>query len=65
MLTLFDIYSLAYAEMRLVLARIVYDFDMKLAEGNGRWIERQRVFGLWDRIPLMVNLKPVGPGKPT
>ncbi|KZL80355.1 isotrichodermin c-15 hydroxylase [Colletotrichum incanum] len=52
--------NLAYAEMRLVLARIVYDFDMKLAEGNGPWIERQRVFGLWDRIPLMVNLKPVG-----
>ncbi|GKT81074.1 cytochrome P450 [Colletotrichum tofieldiae] len=58
--TLYNRSALAYAEMRLVLARIVYDFDMKLAEGNGPWIERQRVFGLWDRIPLMVNLKPVG-----
>ncbi|TQN67766.1 Averantin hydroxylase [Colletotrichum shisoi] len=56
--------SLAYAEMRLLLARIVYDFDIKLAEGNGPWIERQRSFGLWDRIPLHVHLTPVSRGKP-
>lgn len=55
--------SLAYAEMRLILARIVYDFDIKLAEGNGPWIERQRTFGLWDRIPLNVYLTPVSRGE--
>ncbi|CCF33620.1 isotrichodermin C-15 hydroxylase [Colletotrichum higginsianum] len=55
--------NLAYAEMRLILARIVYDFDIKLAEGNGPWIERQRSFGLWDRIPLNVYLTPVSRGK--
>ncbi|KAK1544664.1 isotrichodermin C-15 hydroxylase [Colletotrichum paranaense] len=51
--------NLAYAEMRLILARIVFDFDLQLAEGNGSWIQRQRAFGLWDRIPLNVYLKPV------
>ncbi|KZL82594.1 isotrichodermin c-15 hydroxylase [Colletotrichum incanum] len=51
--------SLAYAEMRLILARIIYDFDIKIAEGKGSWIERQRAFSLWDRIPLNVYLKPV------
>ncbi|KAI0013292.1 putative cytochrome P450 [Xylariaceae sp. FL0662B] len=51
--------NLAYAEMRLILARIVYDFDMKLADESQRWIERQRAFSLWDRIPLYVHLTPV------
>ncbi|GJC89806.1 trichothecene C-15 hydroxylase [Colletotrichum liriopes] len=51
--------NLAYAEMRLILARIIYDFDIQLTEGNGPWIERQRAFGLWERIPLNVYLKPV------
>ncbi|OHF00679.1 isotrichodermin C-15 hydroxylase [Colletotrichum orchidophilum] len=48
--------------MRLILARIVYDFDLQLGEGNGPWIEKQRAFGLWDRIPLSVRLKSVAHG---
>ncbi|KAI1376114.1 putative cytochrome P450 [Hypoxylon crocopeplum] len=51
--------NLAYAEMRLILARIVYDFDMKLSDESQRWIERQRAFALWDRIPLYTYLTPV------
>lgn len=51
--------SLAYAEMRLIMARIVYDFDMKLADDSKDWIKRQRAFSLWDRIPLNVYLTPV------
>jgi cytochrome P450 len=38
--------SLAYAEMRLILARIIYDFDLKLAEDSKNWIERQKAFPL-------------------
>lgn len=51
--------NLAYAEMRLIMARIVYDFDMKLADDSKDWIKRQRAFSLWDRIPLNVYLTPV------
>ncbi|KAI1403738.1 putative cytochrome P450 [Hypoxylon fuscum] len=51
--------NLAYAEMRLILARIVYDFDIKLSDDSQRWIERQRTFALWDRIPLYVYMSPV------
>ncbi|TEA21029.1 Cytochrome P450 monooxygenase 1 [Colletotrichum sidae] len=51
--------NLAYAEMRMVLARLIFDFDMQLAQGNDGWIERQRAFGLWERIPLKIHLKPV------
>ncbi|KAI8214239.1 Cytochrome P450 monooxygenase 1 [Colletotrichum sp. SAR11_57] len=51
--------NLAYSEMRMVLARVIFDFDMALAPGNGDWIKRQRAYGLWDRVPLNVYLKPV------
>ncbi|KAI1846205.1 hypothetical protein JX265_010582 [Neoarthrinium moseri] len=51
--------NLAYAEMRLILARLIFDFDMKLADDSKRWIERQKAFPLWDRIPLNVYLTPV------
>ncbi|RYP71152.1 hypothetical protein DL769_004740 [Monosporascus sp. CRB-8-3] len=55
--------NLAYAEMRLILARIVYDFDMRLADDSKDWIKRQKTFSLWDRIPLNVYLTPVQRGK--
>ncbi len=42
--------------MRLILARIIYDFDMKLADDSKDWIKRQRTYGLWDRIPLNTYL---------
>ncbi|KAI2784086.1 putative cytochrome P450 [Daldinia loculata] len=51
--------NLAYTEMRLILARIIFEFDMKLSEDSQRWIERQDTFVLWDRIPLNVTLTPV------
>ena len=45
--------------MRLILARIVYDFDMRLADDSKGWLERQKAYLLWDRIPLNVYFKPV------
>ena len=51
--------SLAYAEMRLILARIVFDFDMKLADDSRDWVKRQKTYTLWDRLPLMIHLIPV------
>ncbi|KAK3329980.1 isotrichodermin C-15 hydroxylase [Apodospora peruviana] len=51
--------NLAYAEMRLILARIIFEFDMRLADDSKQWIERQKSFVLWDRIPLNMYLTPV------
>ena len=51
--------SLAYAEMRLILARIIFDFDMRLADDGKNWIDRQRGFTLWELVPLNVHLTPV------
>ncbi|KAF6831216.1 cytochrome p450 monooxygenase [Colletotrichum plurivorum] len=51
--------NLAYAEMRMVLARVLFDFDLSLNQGYDGWIEKQRAYGIWDRVPLSVHLKPV------
>lgn len=51
--------NLAYAEMRLILARIIFDFDLKLADDSKNWIERQKAFPLWDRVPLNVYVTPL------
>lgn len=50
--------SLAYTEMRLILALIIYNFDMKLDPSSCDWI-RQRNFTLWQKPPLKVYLEPV------
>ncbi|KAK3374599.1 putative cytochrome P450 [Podospora didyma] len=56
--------NLAYAEMRLIFARIIYDFDMRLAEPDVDWIKTQKVFNLWAKKPLKVHLTPVDHGVP-
>ncbi|KUJ13551.1 cytochrome P450 [Mollisia scopiformis] len=48
--------NLAYTEMRLILARVIWNFDMELSEGGEGWLEGQRPFNLWDKGPLMVRL---------
>lgn len=45
--------------MRLALARLVYDFDMSLADESDGWFEKQRSFLQWDRAELNVHFKPV------
>ena len=47
--------SLAYLEMRLILARILWSFDMQLAPESHAW-DDQESWIQWDKKPLMVNL---------
>ncbi|KAF2275245.1 cytochrome P450 [Westerdykella ornata] len=50
--------NLAYAEMRLILAKICFNFDMELDEERcGDWIGDQKIFGLWEKGPLWMRLK--------
>ena len=51
--------NLAYAEMRIVLARVLFEFDLELMESSKSWLEGLRNFTLWEKGPLMVKLKPV------
>ncbi|CCF42007.1 cytochrome P450 ClCP1 [Colletotrichum higginsianum] len=51
--------NLAYAEMKTILARLLWKFDLVLADDSQQWMERQKIFILWERGPLNVYLKPV------
>jgi hypothetical protein len=48
--------SLAYHEMRLVLATIIWHFDLELCEESDGWLN-QKVFAIWQKGPLIVKLK--------
>ncbi|KAJ4389106.1 hypothetical protein N0V93_006568 [Gnomoniopsis smithogilvyi] len=50
--------NLAYIEMRLILARVLWNFDMKLADESKNWIADQKIFLLWEKPPLNVYLTP-------
>lgn len=47
--------TLAYAEMRSILARMLWHFDMELCEISKKWTD-QNVFLLWEKRALMVKL---------
>ena len=48
--------SLAYAEMNLILARLVFEFDLQLDDEEIDWMD-QRVFTLWEKSSMMVRLR--------
>jgi hypothetical protein len=48
-------YSLAYAEMRLIAAKVFWSFDMALDESSTAWHE-QKSYNIWERKPLLVRL---------
>ena len=54
--------NLAYVEMRLILAKLLWHFDWELEgeekEKGGEWTD-QRVYLIWAKGPLMVKLTPV------
>jgi cytochrome P450 len=48
--------TLANAEQRLIMARVLWNFDLTLVKPKEGW-EKQKVFGIWIKQPLMVELK--------
>jgi len=42
--------------MKLILARIIYNFDLELVNQKTDWFD-QNTFILWDKKPLMVRVK--------
>ena len=50
--------NLAYVEMRLILVKMLYHFDLKVQEERtGDWTD-QKVFLLWEKRPLWISLLP-------
>lgn len=48
--------NLAFSEMRQIFARVLWNFDLELAERESRW-DQQKSYNLWDRGPLPVYVK--------
>ena len=48
--------NLAYLEMRLILAHLIWAFDFELQGNVGRW-EEQKTWILWEKKPLYVRVK--------
>ncbi|KAF2023284.1 cytochrome P450 monooxygenase-like protein, partial [Setomelanomma holmii] len=48
--------NLAWAEIRTILARLVWNFDMQLQDVSRNWEKGQTSFVLWSKPSLMVKL---------
>ncbi|KAI0458821.1 averantin oxidoreductase [Xylaria acuta] len=48
--------NIAYAEMKLVMARLIWHFDIENAT-EGNWLD-QKVFMVWEKSPLRIKLRP-------
>lgn len=51
--------NLAYAEMRLILARLIWAFDLQIGEDGKGWLEGQKNYLFWEKPPLQMYLTPV------
>lgn len=49
--------NFAWAEMRSILARLIWNFEMELCPESEQWDQGQKVHFVWVKPPLMVNLK--------
>jgi hypothetical protein len=47
--------SLAYCEIRLILCKLLFNFDITLSPESTNWPD-QKVYFLWEKPPLMVKL---------
>ncbi|CAG9986847.1 unnamed protein product [Clonostachys byssicola] len=50
--------NLAYVEMRVILARIIWNFDLVMAHDSQNWMNKEEVYTLWMKGPLNFYLKP-------
>ena len=48
--------NLAYSKMRLILARVLWNFDIELCEESQGW-DQQKILGFWQGGPLWVKLR--------
>ena len=50
---------MAYAEMRLLLAKMLWHFDFELADPDDDWFDRLKAFMVWEKPPLRIRLSKV------
>lgn len=52
--------SMAWQEIRLILAKVFYNFDVALSPESKLWTEDQKVYMTWDKPPLYCHFTPTG-----
>ncbi|KAF2273806.1 cytochrome P450 [Westerdykella ornata] len=50
--------NLAYVELRLILARILWNFELTLDESCANWVDNLVEYFGWEKTPLYVRLAP-------
>lgn len=50
-------HSLAWMEMRLVIAKIVWMYDMELVNMQQDWEKENKAYAFWMKAPLMARYK--------
>lgn len=50
--------NLAYHEMRIIMAKVLWHFDLELCEQSDRWAD-QKVFNLWQKPELWCRARPI------
>ncbi|KAI5925072.1 cytochrome P450 [Camillea tinctor] len=48
--------NLAMSEMRLIMSKILYNYDFEVVPGQSNWKDSQRIFGIWEKGGLNVNI---------
>jgi hypothetical protein len=43
--------------MRLILAWLLFNLDLELDDKSKNWAHELKVFSVWEKKPLLVNLK--------
>ncbi|KAL5872997.1 hypothetical protein ACKVWC_008617 [Pyricularia oryzae] len=51
--------NIANGEMRIILSRLLWNFDVRLADDSVDWDQGQKVYIIWLKSPLNVYLTPV------
>ena len=50
--------SLAYHEMRVIAAKMLWNFDFELSKQSQDWDSNLKVWGVWEKPPLNVKVNP-------
>ncbi|OCK79294.1 cytochrome P450 [Lepidopterella palustris CBS 459.81] len=48
--------NLAWAEMRLIMAHLLWNFDLELVKEDQDWMDHNKIFILWEKAELHVKL---------
>lgn len=53
-----DTTSLAMLELRLILAKIIWKFDMRLMDDDLDWVKENKNYVFWEKPALPVQFSP-------